>query len=94
MSYKIRYGPAAFPGPVGNGGMLFRWKLCAAGAVLIWAAGHIYPQTVEILREWFCREPVTAGEMAVMAFARALRQGKGWYDGLAVWCAAILFGQK
>ena len=92
MSYRIRYGPSGFPGPDGNHRMMLRWQLCAAGVVLIWATGMICPQTVDKLREWFCREPVTAGEQAVMAFARALRQGRGWYDGLAVWCAAILFG--
>lgn len=92
MSYRIRYGPSGVRRAEENHGRMLRWQICAAGLVIIWGIGFVFPEAGAILRELLCREPMTAGEQAVAAFAQALRLGKGWYDGLAVWCRTILFG--
>lgn len=92
MSYKIRYGPPydRRRDVVWNTGL--RWKIGIGALVLICLAGAVSPVAGESLRGIFCRGPVTGGEQAVAAFARALRMGEGWYHGLAVWCAWVLFG--
>ena len=91
MAYKIRYG---FDRTRQNTlGRILRWQITGSG-VLVLLIGLVILRNggTRLLRGIFCAPPTSVAEQAVAAFADALCHGKGWYQGLAVWCRTIIDG--